>query len=464
MYNDVTSLSYYSVNKTRLPGEAIITKEDNVVYDPAENPGTLIKIYLPYSFLGENHEWFITSSPRFTPANYPTNDPYAPVEDWSVFIDGRLTDNTTARLSLGGDYDVVSTYRPTRVQEHVVAYVNADNTANPALQAPNHRDIATMANALVSPYVKTIKPMEPTATHYYNSNTGVLNGTPFGNIATPITVTSDSLEIVSTVPLGNMDVTFTSPDAKSFVVNAPDLGNVSVSGISGEGSEVSIISEGDLGTVTITDDPESINIQAADDINGNVSITSDATSITVNSDTISGGVTITQSNTADAGDILVNSDVTGSVVIIADAADTITVRENIGIPSNGVGGNLTINSTSATAVRVDSSVTGNATITTPAAHVYIDRSQVGGSVTITSAAENSVTIANGVTIASLIINEASHGLKIYNGGTITNLVVANGRGYVRVLAPNGTNGTLPASTTPGTNITTSWQRATITSI
>jgi hypothetical protein len=459
MSSDVTSISYYSVNKTRLPGGAIITKEDNVVYDPDETPGTLITIHLPYSFLGEDHEWFITSSPRF--AAYSTTDPYLPAEDWSVFIDGRLTDNSAAHLSLDGDYDVVSTYHPNSVQGHVVAYVNADtDSLNTVLEPQNHKDIATMDDALASPFVKVAVPMTST---YYDSNSAILGGTPFADLSGTINVASDSLTISSTEPVGDVNVNFTSGTAKSFIVNAPEVGAVIISGISGEGSTVSVTAEEINGVVTITDDVETINIKA-EEINDDVTITGDAKSITIETDEITGDVNITQTVAAEPGTIVVEGDISGSVTINANAAEIITIRENAGNPADGVGSNLTINSTSAITVRVDSSVTGNVVIRALVAHVYIDEDQVGGSVSIDAAAENSVTIASGVTITNLIINETSHGLKIYNGGTITNLTVATGPGYVRVLTLTGANGTLPASTSSGTNTVTTLQRATETSL
>jgi hypothetical protein len=454
----VNSLRYYSVNKTDFPAASYITSEPNVLYDDSDpnNPlwGTLVTIHLPYSFLGEtDRQWFITRLERFTSLPeygyddtvlpIEPGDPYAPVEDWAVFIDGRITDDTRDKLALGVDYDVVSTYmrpekeidsvpHPTVIQAHVTAYVNADDDTSTALQSRN--DIASLSRALASPHVNLIRSMVPTATNppvsRYYDNLGATGAVPFATLSGTLTVVSDSLEIVSTEDLGNLNFTFTSPTAKSFVISAPAIGDVTVGGISGKGSEISLTATDRIGDVTAAN-AESFTVSApiignvtVSDISGEVSVTaagSNVTAIGVVAITNSKAASITVASTDIVNNTTVYKPITSvNIIQIADAeAGSINVSGDVTV-------GVVINAAEATSVAVNGEIGTDVTIGAPKATTITVTADVDNDVAITAAAPGTTirtagTIDNNLTITSTNTNTTGDTVRIDGDvrGTVT---------------------------------------------
>jgi hypothetical protein len=191
MSGDVLLTDKYRINTREVPTGTNITAVDGVPYGTGAQAGrgTLVTITMPFGFLGETQEMFITHSEEFyTAANYYRNnmDPYQPVDNHTVYVNRSVKSverdaagKTLPGKQLAGNllFTTGPSYEPfVNRLNPITAYVNAftDDGAN-----QGKKEIATLLDAFVSDYVSGILLMRTV----YNDITGAPY--PVGSIPDP---------------------------------------------------------------------------------------------------------------------------------------------------------------------------------------------------------------------------------------------------------------------------------------
>jgi hypothetical protein len=418
MSGDVLLSDKYAINTNEVPHGSLITAQDSVTYystDDASKPnrgsgaGTLVTITMPYNFLGEEQNIFITNSITFfTVATYPTRDPYQPVPHQTVYVnsdvrDPELTPKTLAQSGQTNPRFTTTYHEPAVLwQTPVIAYVNADTAEVSTNHYNQYRnDIATLVEAQKSDYVRLIV---RTPVWYDDADSSGLPGTPpamiSGTFNEPnyegkltilpvvdrngVQIPYDSINVTAAkaseilIPSNvvvNGFVTIDAAKAKSVEVNGTISGNVSITSAP-EAETVKI--KAAVGTqsasasVTITGVEKAKAVEINGAVSGALTVTANNAAITVN-EAVGGAVIIDSSRGAS---VTLNGEVkSGGVDIDADRA-IITINEK-------VTGDVAIDSLNGISVVLNSTVTGDVVIDAGRANVEINEG-VTGDVTVSS--------------------------------------------------------------------------------
>jgi hypothetical protein len=266
MKDTVFESSIYTINGNPLPTGLLVTGEptawscgDCGPSYPTSGTGTLVTIHLPYHFLGDIQQRFITAVPGKSDVN-----PYAPMESNTLIISPNVEDKAGTKLA-GVNNFTLTYHMEGAKQPHVVAYVNTLNFNSARLGLASYE---RAVNPSVTPnphnFVSVVEFFE-------------LRG-------------ADGLLIDTSNPANAPDLNSSYTGDGDFVLNAPfTAGNISL---------------------IITSTPASVTVNA--NAIGNVTIHADNAPIITANGAVGGNLDI---NSANAAIIIIGKDVTGAATV-----------------------------------------------------------------------------------------------------------------------------------------------------